>query len=147
MSLMHVQTYLESDDIEPLFLQNALRVLLCSCPDDASDCCLASPPTGRNVTTTRAASAALTKRGVMAYTVGNVKGVQTMAKVTAPKLNPFFVDKKAIQKIVAEQNERMGFVKDPTATPEKAQEMMLALGIRPEDNIFSCGIIAARDEE
>ena len=70
-----------------------------------------------------------------------------MADVALPNTNPFFVDKKAIQKIVAEQNERMGFVKDPTATPQKAQEMMLALGIRPEDNIFSCGIIAARDEE
>jgi hypothetical protein len=55
-------------------------------------------------------------------------------------------DKRAIQKLVAEQNTEMGFVKDPTATAEKAQEMMLALGIRPEDNIFSCGIIAAREE-
>ncbi len=57
-----------------------------------------------------------------------------------------FADKKAIQKLVAEQNAKMGFVKDPAATAEKAQEMMLALGIRPEDNIFSCGIIAAREE-
>jgi hypothetical protein len=59
-----------------------------------------------------------------------------MADITTPNPNPFFVDKQAIQKIVAEQNERMGFVKDPTATPQKAQEMMLALGIRPEDNYF-----------
>jgi hypothetical protein len=57
------------------------------------------------------------------------------------------VDKKAIQKIVAEQNRRMGFVPDPTATAEKAQEMMLALGIRPEDNLFSRDIIAAREEK
>ena len=57
-----------------------------------------------------------------------------------------FADKKAIQKLVAEQNAELGFVKDPAATAEKAQEMMLALGIRPEDNIFSCGIIAAREE-
>jgi hypothetical protein len=62
-------------------------------------------------------------------------------------LKRFFVDKPAIQKIVAEQNEKMGFVKDPDATPQKAREMMRALGIRAEDNIFSCGIIAARDEE
>jgi hypothetical protein len=41
----------------------------------------------------------------------------------------------------------MGFVPDPTATAEKAQEMMRALGIRPEDNLGSRGIIAARDEE
>lgn len=56
-------------------------------------------------------------------------------------------DKTAIQQVVAEVNAETGFIPDPTATPEKAQEMMLALGIRPEDNIFSCGIIAARDEE
>jgi hypothetical protein len=57
-----------------------------------------------------------------------------------------FLDKKPIQKIVAEQNQRMGFVPDPTATAEKAQEMTLALGIRPEENLLSSGIIAARDE-
>jgi hypothetical protein len=57
------------------------------------------------------------------------------------------VDKKAIQKIVAEQNRQMGFLPDPTATAEKAQEMMLALGIRPEDNLFSRDIIAAREEK
>ncbi len=57
------------------------------------------------------------------------------------------IDKALIQRIVAEQNQRMGFVPVPDATPEKAQEMMLALGIRPEDNLFSSGIIAARDEE
>lgn len=59
----------------------------------------------------------------------------------------FFLDKKEIQRLVAEQNEQMGFVPDPTATARKAQEMALALGVRPEDNLFSCGIIAARDEE
>jgi hypothetical protein len=56
-------------------------------------------------------------------------------------------DKKAIQATVARVHAETGFVPDPTATPEKAQEYMVALGIRPEDNIFSCGIIAARDEE
>lgn len=70
-----------------------------------------------------------------------------MTENSRPSAKTWFADKKAIQKIVAEQNERMGFVPDPTATPEKVQEMMLALGIRPEDNIFSCGIIAAREEE
>ena len=62
-------------------------------------------------------------------------------------LKPFLADKAAIQRIVAEQNEKMGFVPDPDATPEKAQQAMLALGIRPQDNIFSYGIIAMRDEE
>jgi hypothetical protein len=70
-----------------------------------------------------------------------------MTGIPQPTTKEHFVDKGLIQKIVAEQNELMGFVKDPSATAEKAQEMMLALGIRPEDNLFSCGIIAARDEE
>jgi len=62
-------------------------------------------------------------------------------------LNALFADKKLIQEIVAEQNLLMGFVKDPTATPQKAREMMRQLGIRPEDNEFSREIIAARNEE
>jgi hypothetical protein len=70
-----------------------------------------------------------------------------MAEPVREAKRRLFIDKAIIRKIVAEQNRRMGFVPDPTATPEKAQEMMLALGIRPEDNLFSTGIIAARDEE
>jgi len=70
-----------------------------------------------------------------------------MAEATQQDTRRFFVDKKLIQEIVAEQNELMGFVPDPTATAEKAREMMLALGVRPEDNLGSRGIIAARDEE
>ena len=69
------------------------------------------------------------------------------AEATQQEARRFFVDKKLIQKIVAEQNELMGFVPDPTATAEKAREMMLALGVRPADNLGSSGIIAARDEE
>jgi hypothetical protein len=56
-------------------------------------------------------------------------------------------DKKALQELVAQQNAQMGFAKDPTATPQKAREMMRALGIRPEDNEFSRAIISARDED
>ena len=59
----------------------------------------------------------------------------------------FFADKKNLRQIVAAQNERTGFVPDPAATPEKAQALTRALGIRPEDNLLSCGILAARDEE
>jgi hypothetical protein len=70
-----------------------------------------------------------------------------MAVVPETNANALIADKKAIQEIVAQQNALMGFVKDPTATPQKAREMMLALGIRPEDNEFSQAIIAARDEE
>ena len=69
-----------------------------------------------------------------------------MATVTEPKVKYPFLDKTEIQRIVAEQNARMGFVPDPTATAEKARAMALALGIKPEDNLGSRGIIAARDE-
>jgi hypothetical protein len=70
-----------------------------------------------------------------------------MTKAAQRDTRSYFVDKKLIQKIVAEQNARMGFVSDPTATAEKAQAMSRALGIRPEDNFLSSAIIAARDEE
>ncbi|HEY7425260.1 MAG TPA: hypothetical protein VH682_13595, partial [Gemmataceae bacterium] len=50
------------------------------------------------------------------------------------------LDKRALQKAVAELDERMGFVPDPTATAEKAQAMMLARGIRPEDRFLSSEI-------
>jgi hypothetical protein len=69
-----------------------------------------------------------------------------MAVIPEPAASTLFADKKAIQAAVAEQNALIGFVKDPTATPQKAREMMLALGIRPEDNEFSRGIVAARAE-
>ena len=56
------------------------------------------------------------------------------------------MDKTRLREIVAEQNAQMGFVPDPTATAQKARAMMIAFGIRPEDNLGSCGIIAAREE-
>ena len=62
-------------------------------------------------------------------------------------LKRFGIDKDVVRKIVDGQNAKIGFVPDPTATPERAQQLILALGIKPEDNLFSCGIIAARDEE
>ncbi|GAC1403138.1 MAG: hypothetical protein NVSMB52_17100 [Chloroflexota bacterium] len=57
-----------------------------------------------------------------------------MIDIRRPDGTNWFVDKGIIQKILAEQNERLGFVPDTAATPEKVREMMLALGIRPEDN-------------
>jgi NAD(P)H-nitrite reductase large subunit len=70
-----------------------------------------------------------------------------MAVARKKGVEALFADKKAIQEIVAQQNAKIGFVKDPDATPQKAREMMLAGGIRPEDNEFSRAIIAAREEE
>jgi hypothetical protein len=56
------------------------------------------------------------------------------------------LDKRALQKAVADLDQRMGFVPDPTATAEKAQAMMLARGIRPEDRFLSSEIIRMRHE-
>jgi hypothetical protein len=56
------------------------------------------------------------------------------------------LDKRALQKAVAELDERIGFVPDPTATAELAQTMMLAHGIRPEDRFLSSEIIRMRHE-
>ena len=70
-----------------------------------------------------------------------------MKSAAGTDLRSLFLDKRELQRVVNEENERLGFVPDPAATAEKAQEMMLSLGIRPEENLFSSGIIAARDEE
>lgn len=58
-----------------------------------------------------------------------------------------WADKNVLRRILDEQNKLEGFVPDPAATHEGVRAQMRALGIRAEDNIFSCGIIAARDEE
>jgi hypothetical protein len=60
-----------------------------------------------------------------------------------------FANKEELRRLMEELNERMGFVPDPDATPQKARELMLADGIRPEDNAFSREIIRMRygDEE
>jgi hypothetical protein len=55
-------------------------------------------------------------------------------------------DKHALQKAVADLDERMGFVHDGAATAEKAQAMMRARGIRPEDRFLSEEIIRLRHE-
>jgi hypothetical protein len=48
-----------------------------------------------------------------------------------------------------EMDKRNGFVPDPDATIEKLREMLLAKGVRPEDNACSREIIRMRygDEE
>ena len=44
MSQNCLQTYLDSDDVEPLFLQGEARTVLCGLPDSTFDCCMTSPP-------------------------------------------------------------------------------------------------------
>jgi hypothetical protein len=74
-------------------------------------------------------------------------GGMTMSVTVEAPPEQLFADKVAIQAAVEEQHRLMGFEREPGATAIRAREMMLALGIRPEDNLFSRGIIAARDEE
>ena len=63
------------------------------------------------------------------------------------EISSVFASKEKIRKLVAEVNERMGFVPDPTATAQKAREMMKAEGIRPEDNTFTADLMRMRYEE
>lgn len=69
-----------------------------------------------------------------------------MMTENSPQEN-IWADKKMLIRLLDAQNAAEGFVPDPTATHEGVRAQMRALGIRAEDNIFSCGIIAARDEE
>jgi hypothetical protein len=67
-----------------------------------------------------------------------------MTETAKRDIRSLFIDPEMIRKIVAETNAKMGFVPDPTATAQKAREMMLEQGVRPEENLGSLGIIAAR---
>jgi hypothetical protein len=72
--------------------------------------------------------------------------------MTQPKkrdLSSFFIDPEMIRRVVAETYAKMGIEPDPTMTAQKAREMIEACGVRPEENLLSRGIIAARygDEE
>jgi hypothetical protein len=60
-----------------------------------------------------------------------------------------FADKEELNRLMDEMDKRNGFVPDPDATIEKLREMLLAEGVRPEDNAFSREIIRMRygDEE
>jgi hypothetical protein len=64
-------------------------------------------------------------------------------------LQRLIADKEVLRRILDENDRRTGFVPDPTATIERRHEMMLADGVRPEDNIASRDIIRMRkgDEE
>lgn len=70
-----------------------------------------------------------------------------MLAMTAPQTqlgeeNP--TDYQALHQLLVEIDARTGFVYDPNATPERAQEMMRASGIRAEDNLFSRDILHER---
>ena len=70
-----------------------------------------------------------------------------MAVIREIKPKQWFADKKAAERILAESDARTGFVFDPTATPAEVRKLMLAQGIRPEDNVLSRDIVRARYED
>lgn len=60
-------------------------------------------------------------------------------------MTSLLADKSQLRRMIAEQNAKMGITSDPTATAEAAQAMSLTLGIRPEENLLSRGIIEMRE--
>jgi hypothetical protein len=70
-----------------------------------------------------------------------------MAVARKGEKREWFADKKAFLKLLEDQDQKTGFVVDPTVTPERVYEMMLSQGVRPEDNILSRDIIRARYED
>ena len=70
-----------------------------------------------------------------------------MTETLTTERTRLFADKTLLKQKIQEQNALIGLIHDPSATAEQARAMILAEGVRPEDNIFSCGIIAIRDEE
>lgn len=64
----------------------------------------------------------------------------------APPRN-LVIDKRALLEKIDALNKRVGFVRDETVTVEQVRAMMIADGIRPEENVFSRDIIRARYED
>jgi hypothetical protein len=69
-----------------------------------------------------------------------------MAVDQKPNLQSLIADKAMLRKLMEEQNRRLGYLPDPTATSEKALELMRSEGVRPEDNIGSREILRMREE-
>jgi hypothetical protein len=56
------------------------------------------------------------------------------------------LDKRLLQKVMANFDARMGFVTEVGATGESSQARMLAAGIKPEDRLLSAEIRRMRQE-
>lgn len=61
-----------------------------------------------------------------------------------PDLKDLWADKEVLRRVMDEVNQQLGIVHDPTITAEQVRALMLADGIRPEDNAFSREIIRMR---
>lgn len=56
-------------------------------------------------------------------------------------------EREKLRAILHEVYAKAGFEYDPNATAKQSRQFALDDGVRPEDKLFSCGIIAARDED
>jgi len=68
---------------------------------------------------------------------------------TRPGVETLFIGEEqmeGLRAIAARQFEELEIEYDPTATAEDSRRAFLGAGFRPEDNEFSRGIIAAREE-
>lgn len=70
-----------------------------------------------------------------------------MAIETVQKRNRLLIDKAWLRQQFAEKDAQSGFCPDIAATPQSVREMMLADGIKPEDNAFSREILRERYDE
>jgi hypothetical protein len=56
----------------------------------------------------------------------------------------WFSDKEALRDLIEKIDAEAGIVFDPTMTGKRVREILLAKGIRPEENLLSRDIIRAR---
>ena len=70
-----------------------------------------------------------------------------MTRRLAPKPKSKMLDKAMLREAVAALEKRMGFTQDLAATGEKAQALIQARGVRPEERFLSSEIIQMRREQ
>jgi hypothetical protein len=75
------------------------------------------------------------------------RGDAQMAIKTPAARTPAFIDKAWLRARFAAMDARQGVVVDPSVTAAQVREMMLADGVRPEENELSREIIRMRYEE
>jgi len=57
------------------------------------------------------------------------------------------VDKAKLRRLIEKRNAEIGLVYVANGTAAESRRLALQDGVRPEDNLFSCGILASREEE
>ena len=61
-----------------------------------------------------------------------------------PAIRPLLADKDELRLVVREQYAKLGIAPEPTATAEQSRALMLAEGVKPEDNIGSRELLRMR---